>query len=99
MAVKRYVTCEFLKRVALLDLTATDYKVLLLLLSDKMSQAEIARCLGKQSQNVNRSISNLKSYGIVEVDSVDGRSRYYKVVMTSKSNSTTDTVSKPDAES
>lgn len=80
MAVKRSLSCEYMEYIARLDLTSTDYKVLLMLICDKATQAKIARTLCKHSQNINRSIANLKSFGLIEVESVDGRNKYYRAV-------------------
>lgn len=95
MAMQRTLSCEYMDYIAHLELTATDYKVLLLLICNKATQAQIARALNKQSQNINRSIANLKSLGLIEVESLDGRNKYYKAVknMSALKNNASDTAS------
>ena len=71
---------NYIELIANSDLTATGYKVLLMFISDSLTQAQVAERLGLHRQNVNRIITDLKGKGLIEIDRIEGRNHFFKAV-------------------
>ncbi|MGG5463518.1 MarR family transcriptional regulator [Clostridium sp. B9] len=72
--------------VSLEELKANHYRVLLLLNTDKFTQAEISRKLNIKKQNVNRIFKTLIEYGLIEEVETIGRNKYFKAIDPKKIN-------------
>ncbi|WP_430886536.1 MarR family transcriptional regulator [Fusibacter sp. JL216-2] len=71
---------ELLYLYTTIDLTATQYKVLLLLRSGERTQSEIAKELFSKRQNVNKACKILEGIGLIVRSKTIGRNVYFKVV-------------------
>lgn len=71
---------KYLSYIARLDLKAYEYKILLMLLEKPYTQMNISVEIGIARQNVNKYIASLKRQGLLEVDRVEGRNKYYRPV-------------------
>ena len=89
---KRKPTDNWLFCVAKQSFTTMHYKVLMLLLTGKSyTQAQMADLLGvKHRQNLTQPINDLLKSGLVEVDRVEGRNKYLRVVLNVKLDSVDD---------
>lgn len=68
---------QFCELAALSDeLTTYHYKVLFLLISRSMTQAQIAEELGVARQNVNRVCQELTSMNLILCERVEGRNKF-----------------------
>lgn len=56
------------------------YKVLLLLITDNYTQADIRKLLNLKKQNVNRVFRDLEKLGLIEVKETKGANKYYRLV-------------------
>lgn len=72
--------------VSLEELKANHYRVLLLLNTDKFTQAEISRKLNIKKQNVNRIFKTLIEHGLIEEVETIGRNKYFKATDLKKIN-------------
>ncbi|MBN9636896.1 MAG: winged helix-turn-helix transcriptional regulator [Achromobacter sp.] len=71
---------KYLDYIARLDLKAYEYRILLLLAVKPYTPTQIVNELGVMKQNVNRYIQSLKGLGLIEVDRIEGRNKFYKSV-------------------
>jgi DNA-binding MarR family transcriptional regulator len=71
---------KYMEYLACLNLTSYHYKILLLLNVRPYNQAAIADILKSQRQNIFRSIKKLEAKGLIEVDRLEGRNKFYKVI-------------------
>lgn len=62
------------------NLTANEYKILLMLLTDSYTASQLVKEIGKMKNNTDRHIRKLKSLGLIELDRVEGGNKYYKAV-------------------
>lgn len=72
--------------VALEELKTQHYRILLLLITDKLTQAEISKKLNIKRQNVNKVFKDLVEHGLIEEVDVIGRNKYFKAVDPKKIN-------------
>lgn len=71
---------EYLGHIALMDLKAVEYKTLLLILDKPQTQMMICTKLGICKQNINKAFKTLEQYGLIEIDKVEGRNKFYKSI-------------------
>lgn len=71
---------EYLAYIATLDLNAYDYKILLLLLEKPLNQAVLADILQTKRQNIYKCVKKLEEKQLIEVDRVEGRNKFYRVI-------------------
>ena len=71
---------EYLIYIATLELNAYDYKVLLLLLEKTYNQAMLADTLRTKRQSIHKCVKELEAKTLIEVDRMEGRNKFYKVV-------------------
>ncbi|MBQ5560273.1 MAG: helix-turn-helix transcriptional regulator, partial [Lachnospiraceae bacterium] len=53
-------------------------KVLLLLETKAMTQAQVSEILKIKKQNINKYVSDLKKMGLLEVDRIEGRNQFLR---------------------
>lgn len=68
--------------LAAADLTTYHYKLWLLFATEPMTQAQAAAKLGVKKQNVNRHTSDLAKLGLITVDRIEGKNKFFTAVMT-----------------
>lgn len=71
---------KYLDYIARLDLKAYEYKILLLLLKKPYTPTQMVQELAVMKQNINRYIQSLKKIGLIEVDRIEGRNKFYRAV-------------------
>lgn len=71
---------ELLYLYTTVELTAMQYKVLLLLHSGEKTQSEIARELFSRRQNINKACKSLEGFGLITRSKTIGRNVYFKAV-------------------
>lgn len=72
---------DYLEYLALQEeLQQPHYKALLLLLKKPQTQATIGKRLGLLRQNINKIFRSLEEGGYIEVDRIEGRNKFYRVV-------------------
>lgn len=71
---------DYLIYLATQNLTAYDYKILLLLLEKPYNQASIAEILNTKRQNIYKCFKGLEAKKLIEVDREEGRNKYYRAV-------------------
>lgn len=74
---------EYLKILALMDLKTYHYKILLILNSEPQNQAQIAKILNIQKQNIYKYIKYLERLNLIEVDRVEGKNKFYRIISNS----------------
>ena len=75
---------NYMEYLAKLDLITYHYKLLLLLNIKPYNQSQLADQLQIQKQNVHKYIKTLEAMGLIEVDRVEGRNKFYKAVTNMK---------------
>lgn len=71
---------EYLFYIANMDLSAYQYKVLLLLMEKPYNQAALASTLKTKRQNIHKCVKELEELGLIEIDRQEGRNKYYRAV-------------------
>ncbi|MHC1747474.1 MAG: winged helix-turn-helix domain-containing protein [Cellulosilyticaceae bacterium] len=71
---------KYLMYLANADLKATEYKILLMLLTRPYTAAQIVQALGIMKGNTNRYMKNLENKGLIELDRVEGSNKFYRAV-------------------
>ncbi|MGL6174978.1 MAG: helix-turn-helix domain-containing protein [Cellulosilyticaceae bacterium] len=71
---------NYLEFIALQDFTTYHYKALLILMYKPKTQSMICEKLGIQKQQINKVFKHLEGLGFIEVERVEGRNKFYKVV-------------------
>lgn len=71
---------NYLIYIAMLDLNAYDYKVLLLLMEKPYNQAALSDTLKTTRQSIHKCIKGLETKNLIEVDRQEGRNKYYRAV-------------------
>ena len=66
------LTADYLNALANANLGTYHYKVLLLLETKAMTQAQVSEILKIKKQNINKYVSDLKKMGLLEVDRIEG---------------------------
>jgi predicted transcriptional regulator len=56
------------------------YKILLLLSLEPRTQSYISSSLGVRKQNINKHFKELVDLGLIEVDRIEGRNKFYRVI-------------------
>lgn len=79
-AKKINLSADYLTALSTADLTTYHYKVLLLLAVQPMTQTQIADFLQTKKQNINKYVSELLKYGLLEVDRIEGKNKFLKAV-------------------
>lgn len=74
------ISNEYLKFIALQDFTTYHYKTLLILADGPQTQSMICDKLGIQKQQINKVFKHLEGLGFIEVDRVEGRNKFYRLV-------------------
>ena len=69
---------EYLNDLATANLGTYHYKVLLLLETKPMTQAQVSEILKIKKQNINKYVSDLKKMGLLEVDRIEGRNQFLR---------------------
>ena len=72
------LTADYLNALATADLGTYHYKVLLLLETKPMTQAQVSEILKIKKQNINKYVSDLKKMGLLEVDRIEGRNQFLR---------------------
>ena len=82
------ISKEFLREIADRKLTVTQYRILILLWTDKpKTAAQITKELGTAHvQNILKPLKELEKLGYITVDRIEGRNRFLKAVMTCQMN-------------
>lgn len=62
------------------SLKGSHYKILLLLSIRPCNQSFISSSLGIKKQNINKCFKELLDFGLIEVDRIEGRNKFYKVI-------------------
>lgn len=76
---KKQLSTEYLETLAMSNFTtAYHYRVLMLLLTQSYTQAQLADKLGIKRQNVHRCVKELEEHGYILVDRVEGRNKFLK---------------------
>lgn len=75
---------KYLLYIANQDLTATEYKILLVLLTNTCTATQVSKQLGIISQNKDKYFKKLIGKRLIEVSHVDGRNKYYRSVIDMK---------------
>lgn len=71
---------DYLEHIALQNLKTYHYKTLLLLLKSPLTQSMIGDRLGVRRQNINKITRGLEQLGYIEVDRIEGKNKFYRVV-------------------
>lgn len=71
---------DYLFFIASLELSANEYRVLLLLLTKSNNQAGLMELLRVKRQSVNITVKGLESKNLIEVERQEGRNKYYRPV-------------------
>lgn len=72
---------NFIEYIALEpSLKGSHYRILLILSVKPCNQSFIAKLLGIKKQNVNKCFKELLDFGLIEVDRIEGRNKFYKVI-------------------
>lgn len=71
---------EYFSFIAQQELTTYHYKTLLILFEKPQTQSMICEKLNIRKQNINKIIRKLEQGGFIELDRVEGRNKFYKVV-------------------
>ena len=71
---------DYLEYIALQDLKTYHYKTLLMLLKCPLTQSMISNRLEIRKQNMNKITGDLERLGYIEVDRVEGRNKFYKII-------------------
>ena len=72
---------KYLRYIALADISSGfSYKILLLLIEKECTQAQLAILLNIKRQNVPKYMKELGSLGLIEVDRIEGRNKFYRLV-------------------
>lgn len=71
---------DYLTALSTADFTTYHYKILLLLAVQPMTQAQIADFLQTKKQNINKYVSELLKYGLLEVDRIEGKNKFIKAI-------------------
>lgn len=66
--------------LANMQLKATEYRIVLVLLTRPYTAAQLVKETGIAKGNTTRYIKKLKSLGLIEIDRIEGSNRYYKAV-------------------
>ena len=72
------LTADYLNALANANLGTYHYKVLLLLETKAMTQAQVSEILKIKKQNINKYVSDLKKMGLLEVDRIEGRNQFLR---------------------
>ncbi|MDT8718234.1 helix-turn-helix transcriptional regulator [Clostridium sp. 19966] len=64
---------------ALKDLTTYHYKIWMLLKGKSYSQSQISKILYVDPQRINRAMKDLLKRGIVSVDRIEGRNKFFRL--------------------
>lgn len=73
---------EYLIAISTANFTTYHYKILMLLTVQPMTQSQIADTLKVKRQNINRYVSELLKYGLLEVDKIEGKNKFIKATNT-----------------
>ncbi|MEG0907025.1 MAG: winged helix-turn-helix domain-containing protein [Cellulosilyticaceae bacterium] len=71
---------KYLVYLANAKLNATEYKIILLLLTGAYTATQVSSELKIMEQNKARHFKKLKGMGLIEVDDIEGRNKYYRAV-------------------
>lgn len=71
---------RYYRYLAQVNLKATEYKILLMLLTGPYTASQLVKEIGCMKGNTNRYIKKLKLLGLIELDRVEGSNQYYKAV-------------------
>ena len=63
-----------------MKLKATEYRIVLVLLTKPYTAAQLVKETGIAKGNTSRYIKKLKKLGSIEIDSIQGSNKYYKAV-------------------
>lgn len=75
---------KFLDHIACLDLKTSEYKIIILLLTQDYKQSDIVKILNLKKQNVNRSFKSLEKLGLIELKRTEGNNKYFGLVSPNK---------------
>lgn len=64
--------------IATLKLTSYHYKILLILNTGAYTTSQLSDILGFSPPNVSKYLKELSEFGLIEVDKIQGRNKYYK---------------------
>lgn len=73
---------EYLIAISTANFTTYHYKILMLLAVSSMTQSQIADVLKVKKQNINKYVSELLKYGLLEVDRIEGKNKFIKATNT-----------------
>lgn len=75
---------KFLDHIACLDLKTSEYKIIILLLTQDYKQSDIVKILNLKKQNVNISFKILEKLGLIELKRTEGNNKYFELVSPNK---------------
>lgn len=71
---------KYLVYLANANLNGTEYKIILLLLTKSYTATQVSNELKIMEQNKARYFKKLNGMGLIEVDHIEGRNKYYRAV-------------------
>ena len=77
MKKKITATTDLLTALATAELTTYHYKLWCLYATEPLTQAQAAAKLGVKKQNINRHNSDLARLGLIKVDRIEGRNKFF----------------------
>lgn len=77
MKKKITATPDLLTALATAELTTYHYKLWCLLAVEPLTQAQAAAKLGVKKQNINRHTADLARLGLIKVDRIEGRNKFF----------------------
>lgn len=80
MKKKITVPLDLLTTIATANLTTYHYKLWLLFATEPLTQAQAAEKLGVKKQNINRHTSDLAKLGLITVDRIEGKNKFFTAV-------------------
>lgn len=72
---------KYVEYIANIDITSVyGYKILLLLNTKSYTQAQLSTMLNLQKQNTSKYVRELAEMGLIEVDRIEGKNKFFRAV-------------------